>query len=42
MASSLSAENTAIRLAGTEDCGTLAVSQQAYFSYFRASMKELS
>jgi hypothetical protein len=32
----------AILLAGIEDCGALAASQQAQFSYFQASMKELS
>jgi hypothetical protein len=42
MASSLSAGNTAISLTGTEDCGALAASQQAHFSYFQANVKELS
>jgi hypothetical protein len=42
MASSQSAGNTAILLTGAEDCGALAASQQAHFSYFWASMKELS
>jgi hypothetical protein len=42
MVSSLSAENTAVWLAGTEDRRTLAASQQADFSGIVDSMKELS